>query len=163
MNPAELGVLALFEMLLLCSRSLSENVKCWILLKPVLGVVDGSLHFTVPSMNRLNQHFQLCGVGLSLGILIFSILSEVWRKGPRRWIINTTWQQNGRQKTNVTCHLPHFDKLPIYMYIRTISILSCVYRTVLQHVPDDFQGFFFYYVSMETIARQLKFIIIIVI
>jgi hypothetical protein len=31
------------------------HVKCWILLKPVLGGVDGSLHFTVPSMNRLNQ------------------------------------------------------------------------------------------------------------
>jgi hypothetical protein len=31
------------------------HVKCWILLKPVLGGVDGSLHLTVPSMNRLNQ------------------------------------------------------------------------------------------------------------
>jgi hypothetical protein len=30
-------------------------VKCWILLKPVLGGVDGNLHFPVPSMNRLNQ------------------------------------------------------------------------------------------------------------
>jgi hypothetical protein len=30
-------------------------VKCWILLKPVLGRVDGSLHFPVPPMNRLNQ------------------------------------------------------------------------------------------------------------
>jgi hypothetical protein len=30
------------------------HVKCWILLKPVLGV-DGSLHLTVPSMNRFNQ------------------------------------------------------------------------------------------------------------
>ena len=29
--------------------------KCWILLKPVLGGVDGNLHFPVPSMNRLNQ------------------------------------------------------------------------------------------------------------
>ena len=29
--------------------------KCWILLKSVLGGVDGSLHFTLPSMNRLNQ------------------------------------------------------------------------------------------------------------
>jgi hypothetical protein len=29
--------------------------KCWILLKPVLGGVNGSLHLTVPSMNRLNQ------------------------------------------------------------------------------------------------------------
>jgi hypothetical protein len=29
--------------------------KCWILLKPVLGGVDGTLHFPVPSMNRLNQ------------------------------------------------------------------------------------------------------------
>jgi hypothetical protein len=31
------------------------RVKCWILLKPVLGGVDGNLHFAVPSMNRLNQ------------------------------------------------------------------------------------------------------------
>jgi hypothetical protein len=31
------------------------RVKCWILLKPVLEGVDGSLHLTVPSMNRLNQ------------------------------------------------------------------------------------------------------------
>jgi hypothetical protein len=29
--------------------------KCWILLKPVLRGVDSSLHFTVPSMNRLSQ------------------------------------------------------------------------------------------------------------
>jgi hypothetical protein len=29
--------------------------KCRILLKPVLGGVDGNLHFPVPSMNRLNQ------------------------------------------------------------------------------------------------------------
>jgi hypothetical protein len=28
--------------------------KCWILLKPVLGGVDGNLHFPIPSMNRLN-------------------------------------------------------------------------------------------------------------
>jgi hypothetical protein len=27
----------------------------WILLKPVLGGVDGNLHFPVPSMNRLSQ------------------------------------------------------------------------------------------------------------
>jgi hypothetical protein len=31
------------------------HIKCWILLKPVLGGMDGSLHLTVPSMNRLNQ------------------------------------------------------------------------------------------------------------
>jgi hypothetical protein len=31
------------------------RIKCWILLKPVLGGVDGNLHFPVPSMNRLNQ------------------------------------------------------------------------------------------------------------
>jgi hypothetical protein len=31
------------------------HVKCWILLKPVLGGVDGNMHLTVPSMNRLNQ------------------------------------------------------------------------------------------------------------
>jgi hypothetical protein len=29
--------------------------KCWILLKPVPGGVDGNLHFSVPSMNRLNH------------------------------------------------------------------------------------------------------------
>ena len=29
--------------------------KCWILLKPVLVGVDGSLYFTLPSMNRLSQ------------------------------------------------------------------------------------------------------------
>jgi hypothetical protein len=29
--------------------------KCWILLKPVQGDVDGNLHFSIPSMNRLNQ------------------------------------------------------------------------------------------------------------
>jgi hypothetical protein len=29
--------------------------KCWILLKPVLGGVDGSLNLTVQFMNRLNQ------------------------------------------------------------------------------------------------------------
>jgi hypothetical protein len=31
------------------------RVICWILLKPVLGDVDGNLQFPVPSMNRLNQ------------------------------------------------------------------------------------------------------------
>jgi hypothetical protein len=31
------------------------HVKCWILIKPVLRAVDGSLHLTVSSMNRLNQ------------------------------------------------------------------------------------------------------------
>jgi hypothetical protein len=31
------------------------RLKCWILLMPVLGGVDGNLHFPVPSMNRLNQ------------------------------------------------------------------------------------------------------------
>jgi hypothetical protein len=31
------------------------RVKCWILLKPVLGGLDGNLHFPVPSMKRLNQ------------------------------------------------------------------------------------------------------------
>jgi hypothetical protein len=31
------------------------RVKWWILLKPVLGVVDGNLHFPLPFMNRLNQ------------------------------------------------------------------------------------------------------------
>jgi hypothetical protein len=31
------------------------RVKCWILLKPVLGGVDGNLQFPVSSMNRLNQ------------------------------------------------------------------------------------------------------------
>jgi hypothetical protein len=31
------------------------HVKCWSLLKPLLWGVDGSLHLTVPSMNRLNQ------------------------------------------------------------------------------------------------------------
>jgi hypothetical protein len=30
-------------------------VKCWIVLKPVLGGVEGCLHLTVPSMSRLNQ------------------------------------------------------------------------------------------------------------
>jgi hypothetical protein len=35
--------------------SVQINVKCWILLKPVLGGVDGSLHLTEPSMNNLNQ------------------------------------------------------------------------------------------------------------
>jgi hypothetical protein len=31
------------------------NFKCCILLKPVLGGVDGNLHLPVPSMNRHNQ------------------------------------------------------------------------------------------------------------
>jgi hypothetical protein len=31
------------------------HVTYWILLKPVLGGVDGNLHFSLPSMNRLNQ------------------------------------------------------------------------------------------------------------
>jgi hypothetical protein len=31
------------------------RVKCWIMLKPVLGDADGNLHFPVPSINRLNQ------------------------------------------------------------------------------------------------------------
>jgi hypothetical protein len=30
-------------------------IKCWILLKPWLGGVDGNLHFPLPSMNRLNE------------------------------------------------------------------------------------------------------------
>jgi hypothetical protein len=33
----------------------SFMLKCWIMLKPVLRGLDGSLHLTVPSMNRLNQ------------------------------------------------------------------------------------------------------------
>jgi hypothetical protein len=36
-------------------KILQFHVKCWILLKPVLGGVDGKLHFPVPYMNRLNQ------------------------------------------------------------------------------------------------------------
>ena len=34
-----------------------QNLQCWILLinKPVLGGVGGSLHFTLPFMNRLNH------------------------------------------------------------------------------------------------------------
>jgi hypothetical protein len=43
-------------------------LKCCILLKPVLGGVDGNLHFKVPSMNRLYQtepatsyHFAMLG------------------------------------------------------------------------------------------------------
>jgi hypothetical protein len=31
------------------------RLKCWVLLKPVLGGVNGNLNFPVPSMNRLNQ------------------------------------------------------------------------------------------------------------
>jgi hypothetical protein len=49
----------------------------------VQGGVGSSLHLTVPSMNRLNQteqHFQFCRVGLSLGILIFSILYTLLAK-----------------------------------------------------------------------------------
>jgi hypothetical protein len=39
-----------------CSMNSSADVfKCGNLLKPVLGGVDGQLHFPVPSMNRLNQ------------------------------------------------------------------------------------------------------------
>jgi hypothetical protein len=34
---------------------LPVHFKCWILLKPVLGGVDDSLHLTVPFVNRLNQ------------------------------------------------------------------------------------------------------------
>jgi hypothetical protein len=47
------------------------------LLKPMLGGVDGSLHLTVPSMNRPNRAvpatFSICHLGLSLEIHIFSI------------------------------------------------------------------------------------------
>jgi hypothetical protein len=39
----------------LISKFYHFRVKCWILLKPVLGGVEGNLHFPVPSMNRLNQ------------------------------------------------------------------------------------------------------------
>jgi hypothetical protein len=53
-------------------------LKCWILLKSVIGGVDGSLFLTVPSMNRLNQTepwtFSIMPFGLSYEILIFSIL-----------------------------------------------------------------------------------------
>jgi hypothetical protein len=34
---------------------LPVHFKCWILLKPVLGGVDGNLHIPLSSMNRLNQ------------------------------------------------------------------------------------------------------------
>jgi hypothetical protein len=51
--------------------------KSCILLKPVLGGVDGNLHIPVPSMNRLNQtepatfiNFAVF-IGLSLEILFF--------------------------------------------------------------------------------------------
>jgi hypothetical protein len=54
-------------------------IKCWSLLKPVLGV-DGNLHFPVPSIKRLYQTepetFQFCLVGLSLGIRYFPILTK---------------------------------------------------------------------------------------
>jgi hypothetical protein len=55
------------------------QVKCWILLKPVLGGVDGSLHWTVRSMNRLNQvepaTFSMLSCWAFLWIRIFSILN----------------------------------------------------------------------------------------
>ena len=44
-----------------CYRSYYKNIftitmfQCWILLKPVLAGVDGSLHFPLPSIDRLNQ------------------------------------------------------------------------------------------------------------
>jgi hypothetical protein len=38
-----------------CFKIVPVHVKCWILLKLVPGCVDGSLHLTVPFMNRLNQ------------------------------------------------------------------------------------------------------------
>jgi hypothetical protein len=48
------------------------------MLHNLLWGVDDSLQLPLPSMNRLNQtslqHFQLCRVGLSLGILFYSIL-----------------------------------------------------------------------------------------
>ena len=47
------------------------------LLKPVLWAVDSSLHFPLPSMNRLNQtEPAICCLGLSLGgrVLFFCIL-----------------------------------------------------------------------------------------
>jgi hypothetical protein len=56
------------------------RVKCWILLKPVLGGLDGNLHFPVPSMNRLNQTETAT---LSLGILFFLYLIStfsIWSK-----------------------------------------------------------------------------------
>jgi hypothetical protein len=40
---------------LIATLSLGTLYLGWILLKPVLGGVDGNLHFPVPSMNRLNQ------------------------------------------------------------------------------------------------------------
>jgi hypothetical protein len=36
-------------------KNILTNFKCSILLKPVLGGVDGNLQFPLPSMNKLNQ------------------------------------------------------------------------------------------------------------
>jgi hypothetical protein len=52
------------------------------MLNSALGVVDGSLHLTVSSINMLNQtkpskHFQFCCFGLSLGTLI---IFSIWYK-----------------------------------------------------------------------------------
>jgi hypothetical protein len=53
--------------------------KCWILLKPVLRGVDGicTLQYRpwTGSIKPSLQHFQFCGVGLSLGV---QYLSTLW-------------------------------------------------------------------------------------
>jgi hypothetical protein len=56
--------------------------KCWILLKLVLGGVDGNLQFYhrpwTGSIKPSLHHFQFCRIGLSLGILYLSIFWSIF-------------------------------------------------------------------------------------
>jgi hypothetical protein len=62
------------------------HAKCWILLKPVLEGVGGSLHLTVPSMNRINQNEPATFSIMQCWILSYSyfrrikpIFISIWR------------------------------------------------------------------------------------
>ena len=69
----------------------SNYFKCWILLKPVLGGVDGSLLFPLPpwsgSIKPRLQHLQFCYFGLSLGVP-FSVSTALWRQRYFRYLPN---------------------------------------------------------------------------
>jgi hypothetical protein len=90
--------------------------KCWILLKPMLGGVDGSLHLTVSFKNRLNQTepatFSILPFGLSLGILILSVLK----------LCNVAYHHVLNLYTGGSNSIKHFNRIMPLFWLRIYSL-----------------------------------------